>query len=144
VSSGVAAVWREHGLSHAGGNALAVIEGAGRALTPGEIGAEMHITSGSITSLVDTLEKRGLVRRDSHEGDRRKVLVSITHDGVELLDRALPRIQLVVREQMAGLSDAERIQLLDLVRRAYDSVTAADPDHLDDVSPVRRNRPTRG
>jgi DNA-binding MarR family transcriptional regulator len=134
----VASVWRRHGLSHAGGNALAVIEGAGSQLTPGEIGAEMHITSGSITSLVDTLERHNLVQRASHDEDRRKVLVSITPAGNDLLDTALPEILLVVRRMLGGLTDAERAQLLDLVGRAYDSVEAAD---LSDVPSGQRVRP---
>lgn len=138
VEARVATVWRRHGLSHAGGNALAVIEGAGRPMTPGEIGAEMHITSGSITSLIDTLERRNLVQRASHSVDRRKILVSVTSGGAELLDAALPEILLVVRRMFDGLTDAERARLLDLARRAYDSVDAAD---LSDVPTGQRLRP---
>jgi len=98
----------------------------------------MHITSGSITSLTDTLERRGLVERSSSPDDRRKVLVSITPDGCDLLDEALPAIQLVVRRLLGGLSGAERSQLLELVLRAYDSVAGAD---LDNLPAGRRNRP---
>lgn len=138
VEAGVSSIWRSHGLSHAGGNALAVIEGAGRPMTPGEIGTEMHITSGSITSLLDTLERRNLVQRATHEGDRRKVLVSVTTAGNELLDAALPQILVAVRRMLGGLTNAERSQLLDLVGRAFDSVEAAD---LSDVPPGQRVRP---
>ena len=138
IEGGVSSVWRRHGLSHAAGNALAVIEGAGRPMTAGEVGAAMHITSGSITSLTDTLERRGLVERSSSPDDRRKVLVSITPDGCDLLDEALPAIQLVVRRLLGGLSGAERSQLLELVLRAYDSVAGAD---LDNLPAGRRNRP---
>ena len=136
VESAVSTVWRRHGLSHAGGNALAVIEGAGRPMTPGEISAAMHITSGSITSLLDTLEGRGMVQRTLHAGDRRKILVSITDDGRTLLDNALPAIQQLVRRLLGGLSAAERSQLLELLRRAHDAITSAD---LTDVPAGRRN-----
>lgn len=139
IAAGVAAVWRRHGLSHAAGNALAVIEGAGP-MTPGDISAAMHITSGSITSLLDTLERQGLVRRSSHADDRRKILVQITAEGHHLLDEALPAIQIVARRLLGDLSEAERTQLLDLTRRAYDSVTAVD---LTDLPSGRRNRPAR-
>jgi DNA-binding MarR family transcriptional regulator len=136
VDAAITTVWRRHGLSHAAGNALAVIEGAERAMTAGEIGAAMHITSGSITSLVDTLERRGLVERSAHVDDRRKVLVSITDQGRDLLDVALPAIQLLVVRLMGGLLQAERSQLRDLLLRAHESITSAD---LSDVPPGRRN-----
>lgn len=138
IEAAVAAVWRRYGLSHAAGNALAVIEGAGAPTTPGEISAAMHITSASITSLLDTLERRGLVVRSAHAEDRRKVLVAITTDGQTLLDEGLPEIQQVVRRLFHQLSDGERTRLLELVQRTYDSVTSAD---LTDLPAARRNRP---
>ena len=59
----VASVARRHGLSHAALNALAVIEGNGRPMTAGAVGAHMHITSGTTTSVLDTLERNGYVER---------------------------------------------------------------------------------
>jgi len=70
--------------------------------------------------------------------ERRKVLVSITPDGLDLLDDALPAIQLVVRRLFGGLSDPERSDLLDLARSVYDSVTGAD---ISDLPTAPRNRP---
>jgi DNA-binding MarR family transcriptional regulator len=139
VATSVSAVWRQYGLSHAAGNALAVIEGAHDPITPGEISAAMHITSGSITSLLDTLEKRQLIRRNSHADDRRKVSVTITDAGGELLDAALPAIQLLVKRAFDGFTAAERAELLGLVAKAYASVTALD---LDNLPTGTRNHPT--
>lgn len=139
VATSVSAVWRQYGLSHAAGNALAVIEGAHGPVTPGEISAAMHITSGSITSLLDTLEKKQLIRRDSHADDRRKVSVTVTDAGTDLLDAALPVIQILVKQAFGGFSASERMELLDLVAKAYASVTALD---LDDLPTGTRNRPT--
>jgi DNA-binding MarR family transcriptional regulator len=140
VSASVAKVWRAHGISHAAGNALAVIEGAGRAMTPGEVSDAMHVTSGSVTSLLDTLEKRGLVQRASHTEDRRKVLVDITREGQALLDSALPSIQLVIARIVAGLSDAERRRMFSLVEKLYASVTSTD---LTEIPTGPRHRPDR-
>jgi DNA-binding MarR family transcriptional regulator len=140
ISASIAKVWRAHGISHAAGNALAVIEGAGRAMTPGEVSQAMHVTSGSITSLVDTLEKRGLVGRASHAEDRRKVLIDITPEGQALLDRALPSIQLVVGQLVAGLSDADRRRMFALVEKLHTSIVAAD---LIVIPTGTRHRPPR-
>ena len=107
-------------------------------MTAGEISASMHITSGSITSLLDTLEGRSLVRRMAHQNDRRKVLVAITDEGQRLLDAALPAIQLMVLELMRAMTEAERLQLLGLLRRAHDAVSSAD---LTNVPTGRRHHP---
>lgn len=140
VTTAVAQVWREHGLSHAAGQALAVIEGADRPLTPGEISAAMHITSGSMTSLIDTLVKNGLVRRTGHAEDRRKVLVEITPAGQACLDGALPSVVLRARDLQTGLTVAERRQLFELLGRWYDSLADID---LTTVPVGTRHRPER-
>jgi DNA-binding MarR family transcriptional regulator len=57
----IAGVARRYGLSHAALNALAVIEGAAGPLPAGEITAQMHISTATMTSILDTLERRGYV-----------------------------------------------------------------------------------
>src|SRR3954468_5336906 len=65
VETAIAAVARRHGLSHAALNALAVIEGAGGPIPAGEVSARMHITTGTMTSVLDTLERNGYVERSA-------------------------------------------------------------------------------
>ena len=54
---------RHHGLSMAGREAIAVIEGAGKPISPTTIAERLLVTTASVTSLLDTLERRGLVVR---------------------------------------------------------------------------------
>jgi len=82
----IASVARRHGLSHVGLNALAVIEGNGPPFSAGEVAARAHITSGTFTSVLDTLERNGCVERLTDPDDRRRVLVEITPDAQALLD----------------------------------------------------------
>jgi MarR family len=74
----VATVARRHRLSHAALNALAVIEGNGGPLLAGELSARMHITSGTMTGVLDTLERNGYIHRQADPADRRRVLVDLT------------------------------------------------------------------
>jgi DNA-binding MarR family transcriptional regulator len=116
VEGAVATVARRHGLSHAALNALALIEGAGGPLPAGEIGARMHITSGTTTTVLDTLERKGWITRTNDPADRRRVLVDITPEAQTILDQVLPEVaQLCVtilgplgepalRSLMAGLA----------------------------------------
>ncbi|HEY5791730.1 MAG TPA: MarR family transcriptional regulator [Chthoniobacterales bacterium] len=65
---------------------LAHINASARPLTMTEIAERMHHTTAAATGLVDRLENLGYLRRTSAENDRRKVLVSITAKGAELVN----------------------------------------------------------
>lgn len=110
-----AEAFAEFGLSHAAGNALAIIEGAGEPIAAGDVGRAMHVTSGSITSVLDTLEKRDLIRRYRDPADRRRVLVDITPAAEDLLDEVLPRVQVRARDLVAALTDDQKVLLRDLL-----------------------------
>jgi DNA-binding MarR family transcriptional regulator len=45
-------------------------------LTPGQLAELSGLTTGTVTGVIDRLEKAGYVRRDPHPDDRRKVVVS--------------------------------------------------------------------
>lgn len=53
-------------------------------LTPGELGALLSLTSGSVTALIGRLEELGWARRERHPDDRRKVIVSLTAEAWQL------------------------------------------------------------
>ena len=82
----------EYQLSPSAREILAIIEGAGQPLEPSVIAERLLITTGSMTSLLDTLQKRGLIRRLPHPGDRRKLLVDITPDAQAIVDEFLPSL----------------------------------------------------
>jgi DNA-binding MarR family transcriptional regulator len=48
--------------------------------TAGEIGDRLSLTSGSVTTLIDRLERKDLVRRQRHANDRRKVVVAVNQE----------------------------------------------------------------
>jgi DNA-binding MarR family transcriptional regulator len=121
-------------------NALAVIEGEGTPMLTGEVATRMHITSGTITSLLDNLERKDYVVRSSDRDDRRRVLVDITPSAQAVLDECLPAIQLLVRRLTDRVSLERQQLLLDIlgdVRQALADL----PDEL--PAPAPRQRPTR-
>lgn len=65
---------------------LAHINGTPHSLTMSEIAERMHHTTAAATGLVDRLENLGYLRRTSAENDRRKVMVTITAKGSELVN----------------------------------------------------------
>jgi DNA-binding MarR family transcriptional regulator len=136
----IAGVARRYGLSHAALNALAVIEGTGGPLPAGEITAQMHISTATMTSILDTLERRGYVRRQPDSTDRRRVLVDITPDAEALLDEVLPAVQQVVAETMSSLDDRALHAVLDALAVANDALDTAPRDL---PPPAARRTPPR-
>ena len=82
----------EYQLSASARQVLAVVEGAGQPLEPSVIAERVLITTGSMTSMLDTFEKRGLIQRMPHPDDRRKLLIDITPDAQAILDDLLPSL----------------------------------------------------
>lgn len=138
VETAVAGVARRHGLSHAALNALAVIEGAGGPIPAGEVSARMHITTGTMTSVLDTLERNGYIERSADPDDRRRVLVDITPSAQAVLDQLLPEVQQLSKTVMSALSDDDLQELLDHLG-VIDASLAAVPDQL--PPPTKRRTP---
>ena len=89
-----------------------------------ELGAVMGIDRSTMVLLIDQLESAGLAKRRPSATDRRAREVAITPKGRRLLQRARRMISEVEDEVLAGLTPAERRELLTLLRRALDSAPA--------------------
>jgi DNA-binding MarR family transcriptional regulator len=140
VETVIGAVCRRYGLSHAALNALAVIEGEGQPMLTGEVAARMHITSGTVTSLLDNLERKQYVVRSSDRDDRRRVLIDNTPAAQALLDEALPAIQQVARLLVDRIGPERQQVLLDILDEVRHA--AADlPEDLPEPQPRQRQRP---
>jgi DNA-binding MarR family transcriptional regulator len=128
-------------LSASAFQALAILDGAGEPI-PGHVVAErLLVSSASMTSLLDTLEKRGLIERHPHPIDRRKVLIHLTDQGRVIVDRMLPVVHAASTEAFAPLSERDRERLVDLL-----SVVRAHLTDLADSLPAEskpRRRPRR-
>jgi DNA-binding MarR family transcriptional regulator len=128
---------RHHGVSQTGRQALAVLDGAGRSLSPTEISERLLVTTASMTSLLDTLERRRLVTRLPDPDDRRKTLVSLTESGARLVDDFLPEMIAVQTAVMAGLSEADRRQLQRSLATIRQAIAALDVDVVVAEAPER-------
>lgn len=84
-----------------------------------------------MTSIVDTLEKRGAVRRERHATDRRFMTVHLTEDGRTLLEKAAPVRADAIITLMRELTGEQRGRLAKLCRRL---IRVLAPDEDDDDS----------
>ena len=92
------------GASQTVAQALAVLDGAGEALTPSQISERMLVSSATMTSLLDALEQRDWVKRTPNPDDRRSLLIEITESGRSVADEFIPGLHKVERRVMSKLS----------------------------------------
>ncbi|WP_175499428.1 MarR family winged helix-turn-helix transcriptional regulator [Cellulomonas marina] len=92
------------------------LERCGCARRPGELAAELDVAPRSMTSKVDQAEADGLVARLPDPTDRRATLVELTPAGREVLRRLSHRRHLGAQERLARLPEADRAELLRLLR----------------------------
>jgi MarR family 2-MHQ and catechol resistance regulon transcriptional repressor len=82
-----------------------------------EIGRRIELTSGAITTAVDRLESRGLVKREAHDTDRRARIVRLTARGKERAAKVFAIHRRAMDSASTGLSKAERATLIELLRK---------------------------
>jgi MarR family transcriptional regulator, 2-MHQ and catechol-resistance regulon repressor len=82
------------------------------------IGKRVLLTSGSITTAVDRLESRKLVRRTGDPEDRRSRIVALTRAGRNLIQKAFRRHASDMERALAILSAADRAGLVRLLKKA--------------------------
>src|SRR3984893_1896732 len=82
------------------------------------IGKKVLLTSGSITTAVDRLESRKLLRRTADPKDGRGRIVRLTKTGRRLIERAFQKHASDMEESMAVLRSGERAELVRLLKKA--------------------------
>jgi DNA-binding MarR family transcriptional regulator len=116
-------------LSPSARGVLAVVEGAGQPLEPSVIAERLMVTTGSMTSLLDNLEKRALVQRLRHPEDRRKLLIDITPEAQAIVDELLPALHAREREVIgATLTTTEQRSLLGLLAKVQQAAATAQTE----------------
>ncbi len=73
----------EHGLHPTDVRALIALldaERAGESMSPGRLGARLHLNSPATTAVIDRLEARGFLTRDRDQHDRRRVLLVVSQE----------------------------------------------------------------
>ena len=86
-------------------------------MTQNELSRRLLVDKSNITSLIDRMERDGLIRRNTVPGDRRSYHISLTDAGREAIDRIDPLYEEVAADVMSGFSPVERDELIRLTRK---------------------------
>jgi DNA-binding MarR family transcriptional regulator len=115
VLARVALALQSLNVTPAGGLVLGILKDAGRPCPPNYISERLIVSRATVTGVLDTLVKRGLVRREPHPTDRRMVLVHLTKLGSRMADKVRNTVHRSEAVWMRSLNEPERAQLTELL-----------------------------
>ena len=122
------AVFSRFGVNRGEVGALSALRVTGppHRLSPTRLGRGLMLSSAGVTSRIDRLERRGLVRRLPDPDDRRGVIVELTDEGARLVDEAVAAVAESDRQLLARLDADEIAQLQALLKKLLASLEPAD------------------
>ena len=82
-----------------------------------DIAAKILKSTGNITLVIDNLEKRGLVRRERDNDDRRYLTIHLSNEGAALIALAFSKVQAAIVLEMASLTPSEQDILGNLCKK---------------------------
>ncbi|MFF4328498.1 MarR family winged helix-turn-helix transcriptional regulator [Streptomyces sp. NPDC048387] len=119
MGDAVERAYNRHGVSRGEFDVIATLRRSGSpyTLSPRELSATLMLTTGGMTGRLDKLEKAGLLTRSPDPYDRRGLQVTLTDQGLALVDEAVAAGIEVNRAGLAGFTPEEVEDLGGLLRK---------------------------
>ena len=86
-------------------------------MTQGEVSAKVLKSGSNITTVIDNLERDGLVLRERDKKDRRVIYVNLTDSGRQRLEAVLPGHIAALVDEFSILSENEQVTLASLCKK---------------------------
>jgi DNA-binding MarR family transcriptional regulator len=112
------------GLSFAQAHALRLLD-PDEPMPMSALAERLFCDASNVTGIADRLESRGLVRRQSSEGDRRVKALTLTPAGSKLREQVM-ELMSQPPDAIAALSEADQRALRDILARAVSNLPAPD------------------
>lgn len=118
LEKGLAQTFSAFGLNGGEFDVLATLRRSGSPylLTPKKLSEAAMISSGAMTNRLDRLERAGLIARRPEPSDRRGILVSLTAEGKDLVDRVVAE-HVEKERQLIDSLDADELSALGALLR---------------------------
>lgn len=75
------------------------------------------VTKGTLTGIVDRLEKKHLVRREVPENNRRSFIIALTNEGQSIFESVFPDHVIYLKQKLGKLSEEELIEINQALRK---------------------------
>jgi DNA-binding MarR family transcriptional regulator len=96
-------------------------------LSQAELSRRVAIEEATMVRTLDRMERDGLVRRERDARDRRRMRIRLTERGGALRDVLVPLARGGNEKAVVGLTEAERRQFADLLRRVTAALEGSPP-----------------
>ncbi|GFN23738.1 MarR family winged helix-turn-helix transcriptional regulator [Thermanaeromonas sp. C210] len=90
--------------------------------TPSELSRKLDLEKGGVTTLLDSLEKAGLVARREAPADRRKQIVVLTPQGKMHMEKVMAEHQEILSNILKKLDRSEVEELIGHLRKAIEII----------------------
>jgi MarR family transcriptional repressor of emrRAB len=109
---------RPYGLNHPEYNILMMLYGSSdNSLHPSQLADAAGEKSANVTRLTTQLCEKGYIARSGNDEDRRKVTLTLTPEGLTLIESFLPDIVTLLHRQTRNLTANEQGQLESLLKK---------------------------
>ncbi|RWA72824.1 MarR family transcriptional regulator [Mesorhizobium sp.] len=82
-----------------------------------QLGTLIAMDAATVKGVIDRLKARGLVELSKHEVDKRRLLVNLTPEGREAIERLIPLARSITEETLAPLTTKEAATFLRLLAK---------------------------
>jgi DNA-binding MarR family transcriptional regulator len=103
-------------------NIMSTLFKSGGEMTPSEIAESVFREKNSVTAVINTLEREGVVRREPSPNDGRSVRVVITDKGWQEANRLSPVAQELSREALSCMDKGQVEALVGIMRNLRESL----------------------
>ena len=112
---------RSYGLSFSQFMVLEALLSKGK-LSISEVRDTILSSVGTISLVVNNLEKMDYIKRESDKNDKRICLLSLTDEGRELIEKIVPENEKIINTYMENLSKDESETLLVLLKKLGENI----------------------
>ncbi len=96
-------------------------------LSPGSLASLCMVSPSAMTNRLNRLFVRGLIRRETDPENRRQQLISLTQEGVALVDVLVVHHEANLQRMLHGLTVSERLELASLLGKFLRNNGLQDP-----------------
>lgn len=87
------------------------------AMTIQDIGAKIDMTSGTMTYVIDKLEKKGYIKRVRCSEDRRRIYIELTEVGLTFWKKIIVEHMKQMENSFSHMTEEEMLQLIELMKK---------------------------
>lgn len=96
---------------------LGLLSRQGSSLTAGEISRQLHMTTSRIAAVLNSLQKKRMIVRDTDEADKRRVQVTLTKEGRVLCKARREQMLNDMTQLLCGLGEEDAAHFVRIIAK---------------------------